>query len=75
MARRTSLTYPDGRIMFGYGSTGSLDDVLSRVGSATIQGEGQVLAAVYTCAGAARYVNIASPEPGTELTYFAGPAR
>ncbi len=51
------------------GSTGSLDDVLSRVGSVTIQGEGQA-AAVYTCAGAARYVNIASPEPGTELTYF-----
>ena len=34
--------------------------------------EGQA-AAAYTCAGAARYVNIASPEPGTERTYFAGP--
>ena len=72
-ARRTSLTYPDGRVVaFGYGSAGSLDDVLSRVGSVTIQGEGQA-AAAYTCAGAARYVNIASPEPGTERTYFAGP--
>ncbi|MGB3121876.1 MAG: hypothetical protein WBE58_23825 [Verrucomicrobiales bacterium] len=30
-ARRTSLTYPDGRVVaFGYGSAGSLDDVLSR---------------------------------------------
>ncbi|MGE0413959.1 MAG: RHS repeat-associated core domain-containing protein [Verrucomicrobiales bacterium] len=74
-ARRTSLTYPDGRIVaFGYGSAGSLDDVLSRVADVTIQGESQA-AAAYTCAGAARYVKIASPEPGTELTYFAGPGQ
>ena len=74
-ARRTSLTYPDGRIVaFGYGTAGSLDDVLSRVADVTIQGESQA-AAAYTCAGAARYVKIASPEPGTELTYFAGPGQ
>ena len=59
-ARRTSMTYPDGRVVaFGYGSAGSLDDVLSRVGSVTIQGEGQ--AAAYTCAGAARSFARMSP--------------
>ena len=39
-ARRTSLTYPNGRVVnLGYGSSDSIDDLFSLVKSAAISGE------------------------------------
>jgi|GEM_PF-2334687 len=69
-ARRTGMTYPDGRVLeSGYGATDSADDLLSRVASLAITGESGNLAQ-YTYVGAARYVKIAYPEPGVQLSYI-----
>ncbi|MEX2579015.1 MAG: hypothetical protein WD342_08150 [Verrucomicrobiales bacterium] len=39
-ARRTSTTYPDGRVLeYGYGATDSADDLLGRLATIKIQGE------------------------------------
>ena len=39
-SRRTSLTYPNGRVVnLGYGSSDSIDDLFSLVKSAAISGE------------------------------------
>jgi len=67
--RRNTMTYPDGRqVDFGYGSAGSIDDLLSRVASVKINGE-STDSVVYTCMGAGRYIEIDYPEPGVQLTY------
>ena len=69
-ARRTSMTYPDGRILnYTYGTDGEANDRLSRVGALQIEGEG-FDACTYTFVGAARYVKIAYPQPSVELSYF-----
>ena len=69
-ARRTSMTYPDGRILnYTYGTDGEANDRLSRVGALQIEGEG-FDTCTYTFVGAARYVKIAYPQPSVELTYF-----
>ena len=68
--RRTSMTYPDGRILnYTYGTGGEANDRLSRVGALQIEGEG-LDACTYTFVGAARYVKIAYPQPSVELSYF-----
>ena len=69
-ARRTSMTYPDGRILnYTYGTDGEANDRLSRVGALQIEGEG-FDTCTYTFVGAARYVKIAYPQPSVELSYF-----
>jgi RHS repeat-associated protein len=67
-ARRTSLSYPNGRVVnLGYGSTGSIDDLFSLVKSAAISGESGNKVE-YTRAGLGRYVKIAYPQPGVEMS-------
>jgi len=69
-ARRTGMTYPDGRqIDFSYGASGGLDDLLSRIASFAINGESTDLV-TYEFVGAGRYVKIAYPQPDVELSYF-----
>ncbi|MGA1465059.1 MAG: hypothetical protein ACO363_04900, partial [Balneolaceae bacterium] len=67
-ARRQSVTYPNGRVVsLGYGSTGSTDDLFSLVKSAAIAGESGNKVE-YTRAGLARFVKIAYPQPGVEMS-------
>ena len=67
-ARRTSITYPNGRVVnLGYGETDSIDDLFSLVKSAAISGEGGNKAD-YTRAGLGRFVKIAYPQPAVELS-------
>jgi len=67
-ARRTSLSYPNGRVLnLGYGSTGSVDDLFSLVKSAAISGESGNKVE-YSRAGLGRYVKIAYPQPGVEMS-------
>jgi len=67
-ARRTSMTYPNGRVVnLGYGSTGSIDDLFSLVKSAAISGESGNKVE-YTRVGLGRYVKIAYPQPGVEMS-------
>ncbi len=67
-ARRTSLSYPNGRVVnLGYGSTGSIDDLFSLVKSAAISGESGNKVE-YTRVGLGRYVKIAYPQPGVEMS-------
>jgi RHS repeat-associated protein len=69
-ARRLSMTYPDGRVIdYLYGDTESLDNHLSRIGALKVNGESQDLV-TYSYVGEARYVKIAYPEPGIELSYI-----
>lgn len=68
--RRTSITYPNGRQLdYGYGATNGENDLLSRVGSLTINGEGHA-AVSYTYGGLARFLTIQYPEPGVQLSYL-----
>ena len=67
-SRRTSLTYPNGRVVnLGYGATGSIDDLFSLVKSAAISGESGNKVE-YTRAGLGRFVKIAYPQPGVEMS-------
>jgi len=67
-ARRQSVTYPSGRVVnLGYGSTGSIDDLFSLVKSAAISGESGNKVE-YTRAGLGRFVKIAYPQPGVEMS-------
>ncbi len=69
-ARRTSMTYPDGRVIdYLYGDAESLDSHLGRVAGLKVDGESLDLV-TYSYVGAARYVKIAYPEPGIELSYL-----
>jgi len=68
-ARRTSLTYPTGRqVDYSYGEANSPNDLLSRMGSFKINGESTDLV-TYTYVGYSRYIRIAYPQPGVELSY------
>jgi len=65
-ARRTSITYPNGRVVnLGYGATDSVDDLFSLVKSVAISGESGNKVD-YTRVGLARFVKIAYPQPGVE---------
>ena len=67
-SRRTSITYPSGRVVgMGYGSNDSIDDLLSLVKSVAISGESENKVE-YTCAGLGRYVKITYPQPGVEMS-------
>jgi len=66
--RRTSLSYPNGRVVnLGYGSTGSIDDLFSLVKSAVISGESGNKVE-YTRAGLGRFTKVAYPQPGVEMS-------
>jgi RHS repeat-associated protein len=78
--RRTSMTYPDGRVLeYHYGSGGSADDKLSRISALKINGEGSNLAE-YTYLGAGSVVTAHYPQPdytwnlatGSGATRYAG---
>jgi YD repeat-containing protein len=68
--RPTSLTYPNGRVLhYDYGTSGGVNDLLSRIGS-LIDNDGTTHLADYTYVGLNRIVVAASAQPGTELTYI-----
>ena len=67
-SRRTSVTYPNGRVVnLGYGSSDSIDDLFSLVKSAAISGESGNKVD-YTRVGLGRFVKIAYPQPGVEMS-------
>ncbi|MCB1202877.1 MAG: RHS repeat-associated core domain-containing protein [Verrucomicrobiae bacterium] len=67
-ARRTSMTYPNGRVVnLGYGSSDSIDDLFGLVKSAAISGEGGNKVE-YSRAGLGRFVKVAYPQPGVEMS-------
>jgi len=67
--RRTSITYPNGRVMnYLYGASLSIDDLINRVSAQAVDGEAGNLVE-YTYAGAAWQVQVQMPQPGLELTY------
>ena len=67
-ARRTSVTYPDGRVVnLGYGSSDSIDDLFSLVKSAAISGESGNKVE-YSRVGLGRFVKIAYPQPNVEMS-------
>jgi RHS repeat-associated protein len=67
--RRNAVTYPDGtEVDYSYGSSGGMDDVLSRV--AAIE-EGSTMLAEYSYLGLNQMViTDYSGQPGVELTYY-----
>lgn len=68
--RRTSATTPSGaKILFGYGSGGSIDEAFNRVASLQVDGENDHLVD-YAYAGVGRVVTLAYPAPGAELSYL-----
>ena len=68
--RTTGMTYPSGRsISYQYGSSGSLDDAMSRV---TAIEEGGTTLASYDYRGMGRIVETSHPEPGVSLSQKAG---
>jgi RHS repeat-associated protein len=80
--RRTSMTYPDGRVLeYDYGSGGSAADKLSRIAALNIDdGAGADPVAQYTYLGAGSVVTAHHPEPdytwnlatGSGATRYAG---
>jgi RHS repeat-associated protein len=67
--RLTDIIYPNGRdVVYGYGDSGSTDDVLSRVESI---GDGTVNYAVYKYLGANQIVSEDYQQPQVELDYTA----
>jgi RHS repeat-associated protein len=68
--RRTSVTYPNGRVLNTvYGTTNSAADHLNQITSLNVTGDGGDLAD-YTYCGTNWQVQIAYPLPGIELTYI-----
>ena len=70
--RRTSTTYPDGRVVdFSYGTTDSDNDLLSRISSLKVNGETDPFVS-YTYLGAATYIKVnyeACGADGVSLNY------
>ena len=67
-ARRTSVTYPNGRVVeLGYGSSDSIDDLFRLVKSSAISGESGNKVE-YSRAGLARFVKVSYPQPGVEMS-------
>jgi len=68
--RRKSITYPDGRTVdIGYGSANSADDLMSRIASLKINGEGTNLAD-YSYFGLTAIAKVHYPEPAVNLSYI-----
>lgn len=68
--RPTSITYPNARVLnFNYGTSGAMNDQLSRIGS-LIDNDGTTHLVDYTYVGQNYIVQASSPQPGTELTYI-----
>ena len=67
-ARRTAITYPDGRVVnLGYGASGSIEDAFGLVKTIGIEGESGDKVD-YTRVGLGRFVTIAYPEPDVEMS-------
>ena len=67
-ARRTAITYPNGRVVnLGYGASGSIEDAFGLVKTVAIEGESGNKVD-YTRVGLGRYVKIAYPQPGVEMS-------
>ena len=67
-ARRQSITYSNGRVVnLGYGSSDSIDDLFSLVKTVAISGESGNNVE-YSRAGLGRFVKIAYPQPGVEMS-------
>ncbi len=67
--RRTSITYPSGKVIYiSYGDADSIDDRLDRMAATQIAGESDTLA-TFEWAGAGRFLRLGMPQPGLELTY------
>ena len=67
-SRRTSITYPNGRVVnLAYGAINSIDDSFSLVKSVAISGESDNKVD-YSRAGLGRFVKIAYPQPGVEMS-------
>jgi RHS repeat-associated protein len=67
--RKTSITYPNGRVItYDYGTGGGNDDLLSRVSSIK---DGTTILVAYSYLGLDRTVKASySSEPGVDLTYI-----
>jgi RHS repeat-associated protein len=67
-SRRTSITYPNGRVVnLAYGAIDSIEDSFDLVKSLVISGESGNKVE-YTRAGLGRFVEIAYPQPGVEMS-------
>jgi len=67
-ARRTAITYPNGRVVnLGYGAGGSIEDAFGLVKTVGIEGESGDKVD-YIRVGLARFVTIAYPQPGVEMS-------
>ncbi len=67
-ARRTSITYPNGRqVNLGYGASDSITDLLSLVKDIAIDGE-MGKKAEYIRVGLGRFVEITLPEPDVKMS-------
>lgn len=68
--RRTSITYPCGKaVNIGYGASGSLADRLGLMSQTGISGESEPLA-LFSWAGAGRFLRMELPQPDIELSYM-----
>ena len=68
--RPLSLTYPNGRVLaYGYGSTGTIDDNLSRIASLTWNG---TEVAAYTFIGLGGFVCAHYVQPGVRYDLITG---
>ncbi|MFT3787347.1 MAG: RHS repeat-associated core domain-containing protein [Tepidisphaeraceae bacterium] len=69
-SRRTSMTYPGGKVItYGYGSSGSLDDHISRI--ASISDSGGTLES-YKYLGLSTRIERDRPQPGTRQSFITG---
>jgi RHS repeat-associated protein len=67
-ARRTSITYPNGRVVnLAYGAGDSIEDSFSLVKSVALSGESGNKVE-YTRAGLARFIEIAYPQPNVKMS-------
>ena len=67
-ARRTAITYPNGRVVnLGYGTSDSIEDAFGLVKTVAIEGESGDKVD-YTRVGLGRFVTIAYPQPGVEMS-------
>lgn len=66
--RPTTLTYPNGRVLsYNYGTTGGINDAMSRIGS-LIDNNGTTHLADYSYVGARAFVVVDYTEPSVKYT-------
>ncbi len=71
-SRLISMTYPNGRVLnYNYGTSGSLDDKISRLTSIT---DGATTLESYTYLGLDTVVKRAHPQPNVDLSYINQPS-